>query len=254
MAEAGPCGTRAQRRRWRVDGDPLPFFRDQNLLFVHIPKNAGRSIEAALLGPTGSPDGGRRSWSNRLATGAQRCTAAVGVRERLIGTLDVTVAAQHLTFAEIELLGVLPADQLAHSRRFCVCRNPFDRAVSSVLHFCGRTHPEGTPQEQSEFERGLTRWLDRPPRDHNELAHRRTQLAYLRDSRGQPAVPYVLRFERLCDDFTQLMAEFGIDGVSLPRRGTSLRGGNHRDYFNSSARRAVERAFAEDLEQFGYAF
>jgi hypothetical protein len=185
----------AQRRRCPVAGDPMPFFRDRNLLFVHIPKNAGRSIEAALLGPTGSPDGGRRSWPNRLATGAQRRTAAVGVRERLIGTLDVTVAAQHLTFAEIELLGVLPAGQLAHCRRFCVCRNPFDRAVSSVFHF------GGNPLDQSEFERALDRWLDRPPRDHNELAHRRTQAAYVRDSRGQPAVPHVLRFERLCDDF-----------------------------------------------------
>jgi hypothetical protein len=226
----------------------MPFFRDRNLLFVHIPKNAGRSIEAALLGPTGSPDGGRRSWPNRLATGAQRRTAAVDVRERLIGTLDVTVAAQHLTFAEIELLGVLPAGQLAQCRRFSVCRNPFDRAVSSVFHF------GGNPLDQSEFERALYRWLDRPPRDHNELAHRRTQAAYVRDSRGQPAVPHMLRFERLCDDFEQLMGEFGIDGVWLAWRGESRRARNHRDYFNASARRAVERAYAEDLDQFGYAF
>lgn len=235
----------------------MPFFRDHNLLFVHIPKNAGRSIEAALLGPTGSPDGGRRSWSNRLATGVQRSTAGSSVRERLIGTLDVTLAAQHLTFAEIELLGVLPADQLAHCRRFCVCRNPFDRAVSSVFHFCGHKvteAAEGTPQDQPEFERALGRWLDRPPRDHNELAHRRTQAAYVRDSRGQPAVPHVLRFERLSDDFTQLMAEFRLDGVLLPCRGTSRRGRSHRDYFNTSARRAVQRAFGEDLDQFGYAF
>jgi hypothetical protein len=231
-----------------VAGNALPFFRNHNLLFVHIPKNAGRSIEAALLGPTGSPDDGRRSWSNRLATGAQRLTAAVGVRERLIGTLDMTVAAQHLTFAEIELLGVLPADQLARCRRFCVCRNPFDRAVSSVFHFCG--NPHGQP----EFERALGQWLDRTPRDHNELAHRRTQAAYLRDSRGQPAVPYVLRFERLSDDFRQLMAEFGLERVSLPCRGSSRRGSSYRDYFTSSARRAVERAYAEDLDQFGYAF
>ena len=229
-------------------GDPLPFFRDHNLLFVHIPKNAGRSIEAALLGSKGSPDGGRRSWSNRLATGVQRCTAAAGVSEHLIGTLDLTVAAQHLTFTEIELLGVLPADQLAHCRRFCVCRNPFDRAVSSVFHFCGN------PQDQSEFERALVRWLDRTPRDHNELAHRRTQSAYLRDSRGQTAVPHVLRFERLPDDFQQLMAEFRLTGVSLGWRGKSRRGRNHRDYFNASARCAMERAYAEDLDQFGYAF
>lgn len=226
----------------------MPFFRDRNLLFVHIPKNAGRSIEAALLGSTGSPDDGRRSWSNRLATGAQRCTAAVGVRERLIGTLDVTVAAQHLTFAEIELLGLLPADQFAHCRRFSVCRNPFDRAVSSVFHFCGK------PQDQLDFERALSRWLDRTPRDHNELAHRRTQAAYLLDSRGQPAVPHVLRFERLAGDFKQLMAELRLDNVSLAWRGKSRRARSHRDYFSASARRAVERAYAEDLDQFGYAF
>lgn len=225
----------------------MPFFRDRNLLFVHIPKNAGRSIEAALLGSTGLPDGGRRSLPNRLATGVQRCTAAALVRERLIGTLDVSVAAQHLTFAEIELLGVLPADQLARCRRFGVCRNPFDRAISSVLHFCG------DPQDRP-FEHALGRWLDRTPLDHNELAHRRTQAAYLRDSRGQPAVPHVLRFERLAEDFSQLMAEFGLESVSLPQRGTSRCGRSHRDYFNPAARRVVERAFAEDLDQFGYAF
>ena len=226
----------------------MPFFRDHNLLFLHIPKNAGRSIEAALLGPTGSPDGGRRSWPNRLATEVQRRTAGPCVRERLIGTLDVTLAAQHLTLAEIELLGLVPADQLARCRRFCVCRNPFDRAVSSVFHFCG------DPQDQAGFELALGHWLDRAPRDHNELAHRRTQAAYLRDSRGEPAVPHVLRFERLCDDFKLLMIELRLGGASLAWHGKSPRGRSHRDYFNFSARRAVERAYAEDLDQFGYAF
>ena len=143
----------------------------------HIPKNAGRSIEEALLGEDGSPDGGRRSWLNRVATFVSRETASPFARKYLIGTLDVALASQHLTYVEMQLLGLLPETPL---RSFAVVRNPFDRALSSMIHFdrgAWVDEPD-TTRRQDEFERVLGRWLDRDLSDHNERAHRRPQVDF----------------------------------------------------------------------------
>ncbi|MEM7766167.1 MAG: sulfotransferase family 2 domain-containing protein [Pseudomonadota bacterium] len=233
----------------------MPVFRDLRLLFVHIPKNAGRSIERALLAGAGTPDGGRRSLANRMAHAAARATRSKFADEYLIGTMDVVVAAQHLTYQEMDLLGLLPAGLVDDPafEAFCVCRNPFDRAVSSISHF----HPEpedGPPRTPADFERLLLAWLDRPLGDHNERAHRRPQIDYVRDSRGEVVTGCVLRYESLADDFRMLLDRRGRGDIQLPWQGRSKRERVYQDYFTGDARKAVETAFGDDLDAFGYTY
>ena len=113
----------------------MPYFPDRNALFVHIPKNAGRSIEAMLLPPPLTPDSGRRPVLNRIAHLLQTLTADRTPARFLLGSLDVVVASQHLTHQEIRLLGLLPASTLASAYSFCVVRNPYDRILSTLKHF-----------------------------------------------------------------------------------------------------------------------
>lgn len=229
----------------------MPVFLDLALLFVHIPKNAGRSIEQALSGDEQAPHGGRRSMLNRAAHALSVLTAPKDVRSRLVGTLDQVLVAQHLTYGEMDLLGLLPLDKY---EPFAVCRNPYDRAVSSVSHFTdARTHA-ATPKTPEEFERALFAWLDREPADHNERAHRRPQIDYILDRRGRRAVETVLRYETLGDDFSAFMARIGQPHITLPWHGRSKRSRDHRDYLTTAARARVEAAFGDDIEAFGYTF
>lgn len=232
----------------------MPIFPDHNLLFVHIPKNAGRSVEAALLGDRGTPDDGRRSGPNRAAKLLLTETASSFAREHLIGTIDVSLASQHLTYVEMEMLGLLPDGDEFHS--FAIVRNPFDRALSSTMHFSADRwvdEADASRLAQSTAAR-LSQWLDRPLADHNDRAHRRTQLSYLRDSRGEIVVDSILRFENLAHDFAEFLEARGISGLQLPFRGSAGRDRSYRDYYDHHSRRLVEEAFGEDLDAFCYEF
>lgn len=232
----------------------MPIFQSYRLLFVHIPKNAGRSVEAALLGETGTPDGGRRSLLNRAATFLARETASRFPRDHLIGTLDVSLAAQHLTYVEMEMLGLLPDE--AGFRSFATVRNPYDRALSSVMHFREGSWVQEMDERQRMrgFEEQLAQWLEQPIADHNQRAHRRSQVAYLRNQEGLQAVETILRFEMIDQDFKAFMRDLGISGVTLPIRGHGGRTRDYRDYFDPASRRRVELAFGEDIDAFEYSF
>ena len=231
----------------------MPIFRQLGLVFVHIPKNAGRSIEAALLGSSGTPDDGRRGLVNRAATFISRESASGFAGEFLIGSLDVTLAAQHLTYVEMEMLGLLPAQPF---RSFAVVRNPYDRALSSVIHFArGSWVTEPNEQaRQAGFEHALASWLDRPLGDHNDRAHRRAQIDFVRDRTGSVAVDHVLRFEALSAGFAELIKEVPGANASLAHRGDSGRSRKYQDYFNANARALVETEFGDDISAFQYEF
>lgn len=221
---------------------------------MHIPKNAGRSIEAALLGGNGSPDGGRRSLVNRTATLISRCTAPRFAKTHLIGTLDVTLAAQHLTFVEMEMLGLLPENNDYIS--FCVVRNPYDRALSSVMHFSRAEWKASADDEErrSGFERDLEAWLNAPLTDHNLRAHRRSQVDFLHNRKGEIAVDHILRFESIGKEFSALSDGLGWTGVGIERVGDSGRRRTYLDYYTEGAKVLVERYFAADLDAFKFVF
>lgn len=229
----------------------MPIFHELNLLFVHIPKNAGRSIEEALYGDARAPHRGRRSILNRAAHGLCLLTAPRDVTSNLVGTLDQVLVAQHLTYGEMDLLGLLPD---ANSTRFAVCRNPYDRIVSSVSHHADARKHEATPKTPGEFELALQLWLDRDPSDHNERAHRRPQLDFLLDRRGHRAVEHVLRYETLAQDFEAFMKSVGQQKITLPWHGRSARSRSYREYLTTSSRKLAEAEFGDDIEAFGYRY
>lgn len=231
----------------------MPIFHRHKLLFVHIPKNAGRSIETALLGCEGSPGSGMRSAWNTAASFISRETASSFAKEHLIGTLDVTLASQHLTYVEMEMLGLLPTGGF---ESFAIVRNPFDRAISSVTHFFGKESLQETQKDvrKSHFERHLFQWLDRVPDDHNQRAHRRSQIDFLRDRKGRLAVNKLLRFETLAGDFESFLSPRTELELSLPRVGYSGRTRDYRDYYNDASRERIEQEFKEDMHEFGYRF
>lgn len=225
----------------------MPLFSEPRLLFIHIPKNAGRSVERVLMNTDGDPDWARPNLVNRAAralTVASRSSLAFG---HLVGTQDVVIAAQHLTYAEIELLGLGPPD-LGEIPSFCVCRDPFDRAISSVTHFFG---PVTDPVA---FERALDAWLDDPLTDHNRRAHRRPQYEFILNARGRPTIQHVLRFERLGEDFKAFAKVIGRPDLTLPWMGRSKRGRDVTTYYTHRAQQRVADAYGEDLEYFCYPF
>lgn len=224
----------------------MPFFPDQALLFLHIPKNAGRSVEDAFLPSHDNADWGRPNWVNCAARLMLDMSRSDFAHRHVVGTQDIAVAAQHLTYAEMELLGLLPEEKPRAT--FAICRNPYDRAVSSVTHF------KGKQDDAASFEQALSEWLDAPLTDHNLRAHRRTQRAFVVDTHNRPVTSHVLRFEKLQADFDAFVQELGLADRTLPWRGKASRARDLGALFTPASKAMVEREFGEDLEHFGYSF
>lgn len=236
----------------------MPLFPAYNALFIHIPKNAGRSIETALFPEGIASTSGRRSCLNRAAHLAQNRTANPTARDYLVGTCDAVLCAQHLTLAEIELLGLIPDGARAGLFTFCVVRDPFTRAISSIMHFRHRLahlyRLDDTPDPR-QIERALEAWAELEPDDHNLRAHRRPQADFVFTRGRANAMDMVLRFERLGADFEDLAARIGANDARLPWVGRSpARAPDSAALYTPRARRIVERLYGADLELFGYRF
>lgn len=236
----------------------MPVLPDYNTLFIHIPKNAGRSIETALLPRGVASSSGRRSRLNRAAHLMQSLTGNPTAPAFLVGTRDVSLSAQHLTLAEIRLLGLLAGETLDAMFKFCIVRNPFARAISSILHFRRRLahlyHLDAVPTP-AQVERALEIWCELEPDDHNLRAHRRPQADFVFDRETPNAMDMVLRHERLSADFVTLRRRIGATGATLPWIGKSrLAHDGYAALYTHRARRIVTRAYGADLDLFGYGF
>ncbi|MDQ2756918.1 MAG: sulfotransferase family protein [Actinomycetota bacterium] len=129
--------------------------------------------------------------------------------------------------------------------RVAVVRNPWDRMVS-VYHYQRQTVPDKHEKATS---------LDF--RDYvlsgGSGSAFTTFADFAGDGQGALKVDTVLRVESLDDDFSTLCAARGLTGVSLPRKNTSARG-DYREMYDDETHAVVARAFAVDIERFGYAF
>ncbi|MBC2595616.1 sulfotransferase family 2 domain-containing protein [Ruficoccus amylovorans] len=220
----------------------MAYHQEKQLLFIHIPKNAGKSIESSLDLIDGIP--GKRSFPNRVAKFLLNKTQNQTLRKRVFGPYDYTLSGQHLTYSEIELLNIIPPAQRARAIKFAVVRNPYSRALSTYRHFKQNTDLDG-------FKRFWAEASAYAGQDHNILAHLRTQKRFLIDINGHLAIEEILRFESLEQDYTQFREKHQLQGKALKHIGA---GGkiNLQDFYDTEAQALIKTLFAEDFEQFGY--
>lgn len=219
----------------------MPILNDGKLLFVHIPKNAGKTIEYSFLNDFGRL--GRRSPLNRFLTLASRLTASSDAKKFLHGTVDQALCSQHLTFQEIQLLNLVPNARLEAMVKFAVIRDPRSRSISSYRHF----YPAEVPTADS-FARFLSEWYDSPSADHNECAHKRSQRAFVVDCAGLVAIPNLLRFENLHLEFEVFCDAHGFSAPQLPeKRPTSADSLSDR-LLNKRNKAQIETKFRDDFE------
>lgn len=226
----------------------MPHIKKFNLFFIHIPKNAGKSVEAALLGSKiHDPSWQRRRSLNRFAKWMLNNTSHKRPHDVLHGTIDMSFATQHLSITELE---TVRPDFFHNQERpimFAVVRNPWQRAISTYKHFSASTDitPEGFFHFWSEDRHHFF-----SSRDHNRIAHARSQISYLFDSEGKFAIDFILRFENLVDDFHAFSDKFQSRS-ELPHIGPS-RAIDHSKYFKRPMMELLADKLKADIDFLGY--
>jgi Sulfotransferase family. len=180
----------------------------------------------------------------------------------------IILGHKHNSVHELFEHGVLTPSEKAQVFTFTAVRNPFDSLVSlyvklastyqylmedkaafihrdpgyiDEMHWC-RTH-------------SFDDWIERryaPRRVFRFFRMRRRASMFQRYVDG---ADYVMRFERLQDDFDEVLRRVGLEPLKIPLyNATPDRESDYRAYYSRRSRQLVESAFSDDLARYGYRF
>lgn len=158
----------------------MPFDRQHNLVFLHIPKTAGTSIEKML-----------NLWGQWDEENLETCFGLIQSRDLLALNLSSNYL-QHLTLSELET--IFP-EFLSAATLFTVVRDPWQRLLSSFRnpdqdlsdYYHYRTHQNLSDLSLAEYI-DVARWLPHP--------HLKPQLHFLGDERSDTHNPKVKIFKQ----------------------------------------------------------
>lgn len=202
----------------------MPLFRiaGKNVLFIHVPKTGGTSVEQAMaaVAPMSLHGFGDKSLRIRTAQGQSRAVPMQHMHARL---LEAIFTPQFIDYA------------------FVVVRDPVERLISEFKH--------SRALGRAETRWGFSRWL------RLSLAIRRAipefRNNHFRDQSDFPCLgARVFRFE---DGLARAMAYVGDDlGVLIPPLPHERRSPPEKVTVTARDRALIERAYAKDYENFGY--
>ncbi len=196
------------------------------VIFVHLRRTAGNSIELALGGIELFDRAGNRvtQWNNELHRG------------RTPYKTDKRGHYLHATAMEIQK--DYPGEFQSYFK-FSFVRNPWAQMVS--LH-------ARLKEEHAHNRRHFERWLGRYKKYVGTIP-RHT----LYDRSGTLLVDFVGRHEKLNEDFREVQRRASLPDLNLTHTNASLEI-NYQDMYTDAGRAIVARAFAEDIELYGYRF
>ena len=230
--------------------------QENNLMFFHIPKNAGQSILS-----------GFNLEKNKQLNRSVVCGLTTS-----------------LFFKQ---------EELNRFTKFSIIRNPFDRLVS-LYHFRkkendlynlfvganysggDKTSPDGKNLSFKEWvmdsrSRGLgLLWGEDPFLDsskekqiylfenhqggYNSTIEWVNQIHFLTDKSGNLITNEILRFETLNDDINNFCKKYNLNNLKLEKKNSSPRKKNYVDYYDDELIEYASKLFKDDIECLGYEF
>lgn len=206
---------------------------DPGFLFVHIDKSAGSNIQHAFR--PFAPAVRHERWRRKIT--------ALGPLNRRAGLHRALEWPEH---APLEIpRRCLPPDVFARLFKFAFVRNPWDRLVSRQAYLLRKKeHPRHEfVKNLGSFESYLDWEIGRGK------MHQHT---YVTGPDGRVAADFVGYYERLAEDFAEAARRVGVPAVLPPPNHSPHR--DYRECYTPHTREMVTKAFARDIELFGYTF
>jgi hypothetical protein len=223
-------------------------------VFIKTRKTAGTSIEIALAEHCGPADiitpidevdeQIRRELGHRGPQNFEVRRPASGLGG-LISRLFGRNVVRHYNHAPASLIRARIGPQSYDSyRKFCVVRNPWDRAVS--LYFWRKNRPGS---ENLDKEMSFAEFVRDTPADVLSDAH-----IFTID--GAAAVDRFVRYENLAEDLTTALAELGLPAIDLPwaKSGTRETKDHYSWIFDDESEARIRELCAWEIDNLGYEF
>ena len=213
----------------------MPLFKKSNILFIHIPKTAGTSIEKQLYDLEDPSD----RWTNESFF-----TSASGTYYH-----GRVYSLQHYTFKDFE--EIIGQDKLNSFRTiFAIVRNPYERMVSEFYYYhryvLGHDVVYTDVSDlQQQFEAFCRKLIEGQLKDDN---HHLPQYAYLvNNTENIDTRIKILRYETLSMDIKN---HLGLDLAYHALK--SERTINYKDHYNVVCQQLVGEYYSHDFTLFYY--
>lgn len=208
----------------------MPKVLDGKAIFIHIPKNAGTSLEFAFgLGkPMDYSEAERKSL--------------------LFGRFEQHKAVQHYTPEQLVATGLLDLDSYRKMFSFAFVRNPFDRFVSEYKYRLKKQ--PGFASFDDFAEQVYIKWQEDALYGYlwNHLV---PQVDYIYGRKGL-GVDFVGRFEHLENDLKLLCQRLEIENIALEKHNQSVKSKSYQEYFSPRSKALISEVYAVDLAEFSY--
>ena len=199
------------------------------VIFIHIPKAAGQSIEGVFLRKMGL------TWETR---------APLLMRENTDPRLGPERLA-HLYASEYVKRGHIAPVDFDDYFKFAVVRNPWARLVSEYKFSVARTGVSFSDFVFRHF----------PPAGQTDRRrHVEPQWKFVCDARKRVIVDRICRFETLERDIGGVFERVVGEQIALPKANVSPDTRDYRTFYDKKTRAFVDDFYREDIELFGYTF
>lgn len=198
------------------------------MIFVHVPKTGGQSIEKVFYDEFG------------LAWGPCKVLLVnVNKKKNSAGRKNLA----HLFAHEYLAYGFVTPQQFQEYFKFAVVRNPFDRLVSEYKFKFAR---HGVT-----FKDFLFKWFS--PKDWSDRQrHVEPMWKYIYDRTGtQPLVNRVLRYENY-DEVAPLLESILDHPVRMPMMNAAQDRRPWQEFYDNECRAFARKVYHRDFELFGY--
>jgi len=227
------------------------IYLDKKLIFIHIPKTAGTSIEHFFAPKISFKYGLGHDPKNFPKASAWRQHISMQqITDHGVNRIISEPTSDIFKLSEDEyLLKYQQQDEdfLKNSFKFCFVRNPLDRFVSEFFwrnNFNG-FHGKRSPSCFDDFVENFESYYLDPIE-----CHYRTQASFI-NNKNNIQMDFIGRFENFNDDWKRLLKLLGLQHEKAP----FLQRSNHKDYmsyYNSSTRNIIEAFYQEDFCAFNY--
>ncbi|WP_380787102.1 sulfotransferase family 2 domain-containing protein [Sphingomonas sp. R86521] len=214
----------------------MPIDRTRSVLFIHIPKTAGTSIEQAL-----------GIWGDWRIEDRIKLFGKISSHDLLAAGFG-SHFLQHLTLSEVRT----HFEQRSSLFTFSIVRNPWDRLLSLYHridpHLASYALEGGVDLASLSFDCFVPEVL------RLKHAHTSSQTAYLRVD-GTIAIDFIGRYETLAADIEQIGRKLGTRlDLPLVNLGRRREHGDYRAFYSAETCSHVARFYEEDCDAFGYRF